>query len=90
MVFSRSRSFDFPPEFSIGDSELLSEKKEATILGVKIQSSLHWDLQVEHMVAKASKTVWTPRRMKALGVDTVTLTQFWKTEGRVHLESQAL
>ena len=51
MVFSRSRSFDFPPEFSIRDSELLTEKKEATILGVKIQSSLCWDLQVEHMVA---------------------------------------
>ena len=89
MVFSRSRTFDFPPEFCIGDSELLTEKKEATILGVKIQSSLRWDSQVEHMVAKASKTVWTLRRMKALGVDTVTLTQFWKTEGRVHLESQA-
>ena len=27
--------------------------------------------------------------MKALGVDTATLTQFWQTEGRVHLEYQA-
>ena len=41
------------------------------------------------MVGKASKAVWTIRRMKALGVDTPTLTQFWRTEGRVHLEYQA-
>ena len=27
--------------------------------------------------------------MKALGVDRTTLTQFWRTEGRVHLEYQA-
>ena len=41
------------------------------------------------MVAKATNTVWTLRRMKALGVDIPTLTQFWRTEGRVHLEAQA-
>ena len=89
MVFTRSRNYDFPPEFSLGDSEFLAEKEETTILGIKVQSSLRWESQVQHMVAKASKTVWTLRRMKALGVDIPTLTQFWRTEGRVHLESQA-
>ena len=89
MVFSRSRKFDFPPAFSAGDSNLLVEKKKATILGVNIQSNLGWDSQVQKMAGKASKTVWTIRRMKALGVDTTTLTQFWRTEGRVHLEYQA-
>ena len=44
---------------------------------------------LQHMIAKASKTVWTLRRMKYVGVDTATLTQFWRTEGRVHLEYQA-
>ena len=39
--------------------------------------------------SKASKEVWTLRRMKNLDVDTATLTQFWWTEGRVHLEYQA-
>ena len=41
------------------------------------------------MVTKATKTVWTIRRMKSLGVDIPTLTQFWRTEGWVHLEAQA-
>ena len=89
MVFTRSKKYAFPPEFTIGGSEILEEKKEATILGVKVSSSLCWESQVQHMIAKASKTVWTLRRMKSLGVDTATLTQFWRTEGRVHLESQA-
>ena len=73
MVFTWSRKYDFHPEFSLGDSELLAEKQKITLLGVKVQSSLRWDSQVQHMVTKASKTVWTIRRMKAVGVDTVTL-----------------
>ena len=67
----------------------LRRGKKCTILGVKITSSLSWESQVQSMVAKATNTVWTLRRMKALGVDIPTLTQFWRTEGRVHLEAQA-
>ena len=88
MVFSRSRKYDFPPEFSLQQSQLI-EKNEATILGVIVQSNLRWESQVKKMIGKAAKTVWTLRRMKSLGVDRATLTQFWRTEGRVHLEYQA-
>ena len=75
MVFSRSRKYDFPPEFSIGDSSFLAEKQEATILGVIVRSNLRWDSQIQQMVRKATKAVWTLRRMKSLGVDTATLSQ---------------
>ena len=37
MVFSRSRSYDFPPEFSIGDSDLLDEKRRQPYLGLKFR-----------------------------------------------------
>ena len=89
MVFSRARKYDFPPEFSIPGQNILGEKKEATILGVILQSNLRWDSQIELMIQKATKAVWTLRRMKSLGVDRATLTQFWRSEGRVHLEYQA-
>ena len=89
MVFSRSKKYAFPPEFTIDGLELLSEEKEATIFGVKVSSTLCWQAQVQFMVSKASKVIWTLRRMKTLGVDTIKLTQFWRTEGRVHLEHQA-
>ena len=86
MHFSRSTGYDFPPEFSIGDSHILEEKKTISILGIQVQANLRWDAQVTQMISRASKTIWALRRMKALGVDTKTLVQYWKSEGRVHLE----
>ena len=38
------------------------------------------------MVSRASRTCWVLRRMRALGVDRQTLVEYWKSEGRVHLE----
>ena len=86
MQFSRSTGYDFPPEFSIGDSHILEEKNTMSILGIQVQANLRWDAQVTQMVTRASKAVWVLRRMKALGVDKKTLVQYWKSEGRVHLE----
>ena len=86
MQFSRSRNYDFPMEYKIGNSDLLEEKKSMTILGIILQSDLKWDAQVAQMISRASKTTWVLRRMKALGVDQKTLVDFWKSEGRTHLE----
>jgi hypothetical protein len=86
MLLSRSRSYAFPPEFSIGDSGTLNVRKTLRILGVQIQDDLKWNSQVCMMVQKASRCTWMLRRMKCLGVDQETLVAFWKAEGRVHLE----
>ena len=86
MQFTRSRKYDFPPEFTIGGSEILEVKKELRILGVMVQSDLGWGAQCREMVRRATSTTWAIRRMKALGVSEVKLTEFWKSEGRVHLE----
>ena len=86
MKFSRSKQYDFPPEYTIGGSDILEEQKEMRILGILVQSNLGWNAQINQMVGKASKTIWVLRRMKALGVDETTLVNFWTAEGRVHLE----
>ena len=86
MKFSRSRKYDFPPEFTIGGSEILEVKQEHRILGVVVQSDLRWQSQCEEMVRRATSTTWAIRRMKALGVREASLVQFWKSEGRVMLE----
>ena len=86
MQFSRSTGFDFPPEFRIGSSDVLEENNTLSILGVQVQANLRWDAQITQMVSRASKATWVLRRMKALGVDKRTLVQYWKSEGRVHLE----
>ena len=89
MQFSRSRTYDFPVEYTIGESEMLEEKKTVKILGIQVQSDLRWQSQVTQMITRASKTTRIIRMMRVLGVDRKTLVDFWKSEGRVHLEMAA-
>ena len=51
-----------------------------------VQNDLKWDSQVKQMVGKASAKIWLLRRMKLMGVDENTITEYWKSEGLVHLE----
>ena len=78
--FSRSRKYDFPLDYTIGESDILEEKKTTRILGIQIQSDLRWDAQVSQMISRASKTTWVLRRMRALGVDRRTLVEFWNSK----------
>ena len=86
MLFTRSRTYAFPPDFSIGEVNVLQVKKTLRILGVLVQDDLRWLAQIEEMVRRATNTTWVLRRMKALGVSQKTLVEYWKSEGRVHLE----
>jgi hypothetical protein len=86
MKFSRSTKYDFPAEFTMDGGAFLEERQSLRVLGIQIQSNLRWDVQCAQMIQRASKTTWVVRRMKELGVDQRTLVDFWKSEGRVHLE----
>ena len=86
MKFTRSRKFDFPPKFPIGGSDILEVRTELKILGVMVQSDMGWGAQCQEMVRRATSTTWAIRRMKTLGVSEDKLTEFWKSEGRVHLK----
>ena len=86
MKFSRSRMYDFPPEYTIGGSKILKEKNEMRILGILVQSDLGWNSQINQMVRQASKTIWVIRWMKQWGVDTKTLVNLGTSEGRLLME----
>ena len=86
MKFSRSRKYDFPAEMTIGGSEILEVKTKHRILGIIIQDDLRWQSQCEEMVSRATRCTWTIRRMRAMVVPQHTLVQYWKFEGRVHLQ----
>ena len=73
MLFSRSRSYAFPPEFRIGYSEILNVKKTLRRLEVLIQDDLRFGAQVKEMIRRANVTTWIIRRMKSVGVDQDTL-----------------
>jgi len=87
MTFNNSRKFAFPSEFFLGNTEVLQEKKTLKILGVMVQSDLKWGAHIDLMVKKASKKIWILRRMRQLGLDEATITRYWVSEGRVHLET---
>ena len=86
MVFNRSKNYSFPPEFSLQGTEILEVKRKHKILGIIIQDDLKWEAQIQEMTRRATSTTWVIRRMKAMGVGQQTLVNFWRTEGRVHLE----
>ena len=81
MVFNPSKKYTFSPQFKLGDSQILQTTSCHKILGLKIQSE-----QFTQMTKKASNTIWLLRRMKQLGIDEATITNYWKSEGRCHLE----
>ena len=86
MVFNPTKKYAFSPGFKLGDSQILQTTKCHTILGLKIQSDFGWGEQITQMTNKASKTIWLLRKMKQLGIDEATITNYWKSEGRCHLE----
>ena len=85
-VLTSQEIHDFPMEFTMVGTDILEENKTLCLLGLLVQSNLKWDSQIMQMISRANKTIWVLRRMKALGVDTTTLVEYWKGEGRVHLE----
>jgi hypothetical protein len=56
IMFSHSRKFEFPPEFSIQESGILEVNVSHKILGIIVQDDLKWEAQVQEMARKATKT----------------------------------
>ena len=86
MVFNPTRKYAFSPEFRLGDSNILQTTNTHKILGLKVQSDFGWGDQILQMTKKASKTIWLLRRMKQMGINEKTIVNYWKSEGRCHLE----
>ena len=58
MKFTRSRKYDFPPEFTIGGSDILEGKTEHKILGVIVQSDGGWGSQCQEWCAGPPAPPW--------------------------------
>ena len=76
MKFTKSRTKDFPVEIKLDDT-FLEVKRKMKILGVIVTSDLRWDSNTEYICKKAYKNMWVVRRMKALGMDTFTLLNYY-------------
>ena len=63
IMFSRSRTLDFPPELTFSDGTLLSSVSEMKLLGVYITDDLKWKRNTEFIVSKARQKIWMIRRL---------------------------
>ena len=89
MFFNKSRTLDYPVEYQVGDSDILSEKSSTKLLGVILSNTLNFEENTQYIVRRASRKLWLLRRLKQLGLDEDTTLQFWTAECRPRLEYMA-
>ena len=64
MLFNKSRTTDFPPEFSFRNGQNLEVVEETRLLGVVLTSDLRWDANTRSVCSRAMAKMWLLRRMK--------------------------
>ena len=82
MNINFSKSLDFPPEMTIGNSDYLDLVKNIKLVGIIVSDDLKWNQHVDYMCKRASKKIWLLRRMKTLRLEPEILLDFYCKEVR--------
>ena len=69
MIFNFSKKYDFPPEFSFSNGEILDCIEETKLLGIVLNTSLKWNSNCHAIYANAMSRMWLLRRMKLLNLE---------------------
>ena len=64
MLFTSTKTLDFPPELQFEDGSLMQTTSEKIILGVVITDDLKWKKNTQFIVSKARAKVWMLRRLQ--------------------------
>ena len=68
--FNKSRKFDFPPEVSFSDNQMLDVVSEIKLIGVIVSEDLRWQKNTDYICQKATQKLWTLRRLRKFNLDT--------------------
>jgi hypothetical protein len=82
MIFNKSRKYDFPPELSFQNGEILECLEEAKLLGILLSSSLKWNSNTAAIYSKAMSKMWLLRRMKTLNLEPTLIFDYYAKEIR--------
>ena len=82
MIFNKSRNYDFPPEFSFKNGELLECLESTKLLGIYLTSDLRWAENCKQIFSKAMAKMWLLRRLKKLNLDSALILDFYLKEIR--------
>ena len=84
--FTKSRKWDFPPEVTFSNGELLQTKSETKLVGVIVSDDLKWSKNTEYICSKARKKLWILRRLDKLGLSPEKMFDVYSKEIRSILE----
>ena len=82
MIFNKSRNYDFPPELSFKNKELLECVEETKLLGIVLCSSLSWESNTRAVYMKAMSKMWLLRRMTNLQMEKEIIVDYYLKEIR--------
>ena len=86
MIFNKSKKYDFPPEFSFQNGELLEVLNETKLLGLIISSDFRWFSNTKAIYSKAMSKMWLIRRMKVLKLEPKLIIDYYIKEIRALAE----
>ena len=82
MIFNKSRNYDFPPEFSFKNGEILECLESTKLLGIYLTSDLRWTENCKQIYFRAISKMWLLRRLKRLNLDVDLILDFYLKEIR--------
>ena len=85
-MFNKSRKYDFPPEYSFQDGNILEVVEETKLLGIHLSSSLKWDSNTRAICKKAMSKIWLLRRLKNFKMEPEIILDYYVKEIRPLLE----
>ena len=86
MIFNKSRNYDFPPEMSFQDGNILECIEETKLLGIHLSSSLSWEANTRIICKKGMTKMWLLRRLKKFKLDPEVILDYYLKEIRPLLE----
>ena len=82
MIFNKSRKYDFPPEFSFRNKEVLECIEQTKLLGIYLTPDLKWQANTRQIYLKAMSRMWLLRRLKFIKLEPEVLMDYYIKEIR--------
>ena len=86
IMFNKSRKYDFPPQLYFSNREILEVVSEVKLVGVIVSNDLRWKKNTDYICERATKKLWTLRRLKSFHLDPYQIFDVYCKEVRSLLE----
>ena len=86
LLFNKSRNYDFPPEVNFSNGEKLEVVSEIKLVGLIVSNDLRWKKNTNYICQKATKKLWTLRRLKKFNLGQFQIFDVYCKEVRSLLE----